>query len=226
MVTIVLNAVVIRSTLRSTHPSPTAVPVGIPLPGSQTPGTASVQGGTELVVVWLLVLLTVLFASMLVARLRPAFLRVPYSSWYALHNDVAIAALILVTILGVTSIITGEVISGLFAAVIGYVLGSAGSRSQGHVGNQVPLVVATASPLPKATTDQSYATVLKASGGVPPYTWTIAAGGLPAGLTLDKVSGTVHGIPTGAPSDTTVAITVTDSANVVSPPHLLEISVE
>jgi len=113
--------------------SATAVPVVVPtpIPGAQQPHTATLNTGLGWVLVFLLILLTVLFLSMALARWKPQFFNLPYSSWYALHNDVAVAALILVTILGLTGTINGEVISGLFACVVGYVLGNVGGKSTG-----------------------------------------------------------------------------------------------
>ncbi len=55
--------------------------------------------------------------------------------------------------------------------------------------------VATASILPQATKSSAYQTQLTASGGTPPYTWSVAAGSsLPLGLTLSSaglLSGTL-----------------------------------
>ena len=72
-----------------------------------------------------------------------------------------------------------------------------------------PLALTTSS-LPSATVGHSYAANLTASGGTPPYTWTLASGPLPAGLTLSP-SGTISGTPTAA-GDFTFYPQVTDSA--------------
>jgi len=60
--------------------------------------------------------------------------------------------------------------------------------------NPAPLVIQTAS-LPDAPANQSYNQVLQASGGIPPYNWTIISGALPPGLSL-LPNGTIAGIPT------------------------------
>ncbi|RZI41730.1 CHRD domain-containing protein [Herbaspirillum sp. HC18] len=71
------------------------------------------------------------------------------------------------------------------------------------------LTVSTAS-LPDGAVGSPYSQSLIATGGTTPYTWTVASGTLPAGLTLDA-TGMISGTPTAAgPSSFTVR--VTDSA--------------
>src|SRR5262249_33698068 len=48
--------------------------------------------------------------------------------------------------------------------------------------------------LPAATLSGAYNTTLVASGGTTPYTWSLASGSLPTGLSLSS-SGTVSGTP-------------------------------
>ena len=50
--------------------------------------------------------------------------------------------------------------------------------------------------LPAAIVGKTYTATLMAVGGVRPYTWSVVAGTLPAGLTLDSASGRITGIPT------------------------------
>ena len=61
-----------------------------------------------------------------------------------------------------------------------------------------PLTIVTPSPLPSGTVNQPYATALGGSGGITPYTWSLASGSpaLPAGLSLDDTAGTITGTPT------------------------------
>ena len=59
--------------------------------------------------------------------------------------------------------------------------------------------VITTGNLPQAQVGQAYSTTLQASGGTPPYNWTIASGALPAGLNLSS-SGTIGGTPSSAGS--------------------------
>jgi len=58
----------------------------------------------------------------------------------------------------------------------------------------VPVSITTAS-LPGGTVGVAYSATLQASGGTAPYTWSVLAGALPAGLTLSS-----GGAITGAPS--------------------------
>lgn len=68
-----------------------------------------------------------------------------------------------------------------------------------------PLVVTTTT-LPGAQIGTAYTTSLQAIGGTQPYTFTLASGALPLGLTLSS-SGTISGTPTNSGTSTfTVAV--------------------
>ena len=70
--------------------------------------------------------------------------------------------------------------------------------------------------LPSAMKDQSYESWLWASGGTPPFTWSIASGSLPAGLSLTATgmdAGKISGIPTAAAGDYPITFKVVDSAS-------------
>ncbi len=70
-----------------------------------------------------------------------------------------------------------------------------------------PLTVTTAS-LPDGEVDGGYAATLTAKEGTTPYTWSLTAGSLPAGLHLDPDTGTIVGTPsTAGTSDFTVKVT-------------------
>ncbi|MBI4547791.1 MAG: putative Ig domain-containing protein, partial [Ignavibacteriae bacterium] len=58
-----------------------------------------------------------------------------------------------------------------------------------------PLTITSSSPLPNATAGVAYAETLKASGGDPPYNWSITSGSLPSGLTLSS-AGVISGTAT------------------------------
>jgi len=75
---------------------------------------------------------------------------------------------------------------------------------------QSPLKITTTS-LPDGKMNQAYTATLAASGGTAPYTWSVTPA-LPAGLTLDPVTGMISGTPT-AVSNMNLAVTVQDSNN-------------
>jgi hypothetical protein len=67
----------------------------------------------------------------------------------------------------------------------------------------------TTSAFPIATLNTAYSAQLEATGGTPPYTWSVVTGTLPPGLTL-TAAGTVTGTPSNVGSQDFV-IRVTDS---------------
>lgn len=79
--------------------------------------------------------------------------------------------------------------------------------------NAAPLAITTTS-LPTGTVNQIYpATTLVATGGIPPYVWSVNPA-LPNGLVLNVLSpGTISGVPlAGSNGRTSHTFTVTDSA--------------
>jgi Putative Ig domain len=73
----------------------------------------------------------------------------------------------------------------------------------------LPLIITTGS-LPGAALAVAYSETLVATGGVPPYMWSITAGSLPAGLSLSS-AGVISGTPTGTVGTSSFTVTVTDS---------------
>lgn len=63
-------------------------------------------------------------------------------------------------------------------------------------GNVAPLIIGTAS-LPNAQAGDFYSQSLVAAGGTSPYSWTLASGALPSGLSLNT-NGTISGYPSGS----------------------------
>jgi hypothetical protein len=56
----------------------------------------------------------------------------------------------------------------------------------------------TTSSIPAGQVGVVFSTMIQASGGTTPYSWSISPGALPAGLTLAAASGTISGTPTMA----------------------------
>ena len=90
--------------------------------------------------------------------------------------------------------------------------GTSGSLSFG-ITAVAPLSVLT-TRLPDAAHGKAYSYTLQASGGIPPYAWTVSTGALPGSLSLAS-GGAISGTPPDVASDTTSNFTVrvSDYAN-------------
>src|ERR1035437_9351251 len=71
-------------------------------------------------------------------------------------------------------------------------------------------LVITTSLLPAGTVGTSYTATLAATGGTPPYTWSVASGAFPGGLLISS-AGVISGTPT-ASGTFSVTLQATDSA--------------
>jgi hypothetical protein len=63
---------------------------------------------------------------------------------------------------------------------------------------------------PSGEIGTAYSDTLAASGGTGPYTWSVSAGSLPAGITLGAATGTLAGTPT-ASGTFSLTVQVTDA---------------
>jgi large repetitive protein len=72
--------------------------------------------------------------------------------------------------------------------------------------------VLTFAPPPTAQLNTPYSNTLTASGGTPPYAWSVGSGSLPLGITLGASSGVLAGSPTTV-GTSTFTVTVTDADN-------------
>jgi hypothetical protein len=77
------------------------------------------------------------------------------------------------------------------------------------IGAATPVSIATTS-LPDAQQGIAYSQLLAATGGAPPYTWSVSSGSLPDGLTLNPSTGVISGTPTGSGAST-FTVEATDS---------------
>jgi hypothetical protein len=73
----------------------------------------------------------------------------------------------------------------------------------------VSVLAITTTALPNGSVGTAYSQTLAASGGTPPYTWSLISGALPAGLSLSS-SGVISGTPTAA-GTATFTVKATDS---------------
>ena len=112
-------------------------------------------------------------------------------------------------------------------AIMALTLAGCGGSSSGQRGTDPPsggsppsnptpppsssLTITTAT-LPGGTVGNAYAATLAASGGTPPYEWSLTGGSLPSGLSLDTGSGAISGTPSAAASQVSLTFQVTDSS--------------
>ena len=76
----------------------------------------------------------------------------------------------------------------------------------------VPISITTTSPLPAGVIGSTYTLSLTATGGTGTRMWSVSAGSLPTGLTLNPSTGAISGTPT-AQETATFTVQVTDSGN-------------
>lgn len=88
--------------------------------------------------------------------------------------------------------------------------GLTGSRSIQIVINSPPSPVVATTVLPSGIRTQTYSASLSATSGTTPYAWSVTAGTLPAGVSLNGSTGALSGTPT-AEGAFTPTFTVTDA---------------
>src|SRR5690606_4235302 len=73
---------------------------------------------------------------------------------------------------------------------------------------EYPVILTTT--LPATTAGTAYSTTLAAAGGRLPYSWALASGALPPGLTLEPATGTITGTPI-EPGNFAVSVVLRDA---------------
>jgi predicted outer membrane repeat protein len=110
-----------------------------------------------------------------------------------------------------TATISGTpTVSGTFPITITATNGTAPDDTHAFTLTVSPAVSIVTTALPNGRVGVTYSASLAATDGAPPYTWSISAGGLPAGLTL-SADGTISGTPTGPVGTSTFTVMVQDS---------------
>jgi hypothetical protein len=117
------------------------------------------------------------------------------------------------TVDGATGVISGTP-TGSGPATFTVTLTDAANQtaSQAYTVGIVAAPSITTTTLPGGEVGAPYSQTLAGTGGTGPYTWSVTAGTLPAGLTLDGATGVISGTPTGS-GPATFTITLTDAAN-------------
>jgi hypothetical protein len=92
--------------------------------------------------------------------------------------------------------------------------------------NTAAKLQATTPPLPTGFVGTSYTGNLVATGGIPPYTWSVTTGQLPSGLTLDPQTGVISGSPLLITSSTFVAQVQDSESTPVTASQSLTVSIQ
>jgi hypothetical protein len=104
-----------------------------------------------------------------------------------------------VTVNGSTAGIQGvPSAQGLFAFVLKFTLSDGTVFGQPYVWQIVPPLLISQANVPIGKVGVPFSGGFTVSGGVPPYTWSIAQGSLPPGLAIEASTGQITGTPTQA----------------------------
>ena len=85
--------------------------------------------------------------------------------------------------------------------------------------------IITTTTLPDGTDGVAYSQTVQATDGTPPYTWSISAGTLPTGLTLNTSTGEISGTPT-ATGTFNFTVMVTDTVAGCEDTQALSITID
>lgn len=102
-----------------------------------------------------------------------------------------------ITLNGTTGVLSGTTTDGSYSSTLTFTVTDTNSATVSknfllEINNALTIV--TSSPLPDITRNIPYSYTLKATGGNGTYTgWTVTAGALPAGITLNSATGVISG---------------------------------
>jgi large repetitive protein len=101
-------------------------------------------------------------------------------------------------------------------------IGDTGSRAYAvNIGTNALTV--NPSSLPAGTQNVAYNQTVSASGGTGPYTFSVASGALPAGLSLNPATGAITGTPTGSGASSFTIAALDSKGNTGSRPYTINI---
>jgi hypothetical protein len=81
---------------------------------------------------------------------RPAFLQIPYITWFILHMFIAFYGILAVVLLAVIGVINGSTVGTLLGGLFGYVLGAA-THSSPAQGGTTPAAAGSSDKTPAAS---------------------------------------------------------------------------
>jgi hypothetical protein len=114
-----------------------------------------------------------------------------------------------------TGVVSGtSSVSGTFNVTLG-VRDSQGTSTTANFSITItaaPALQITTTTLPNGTEGSPYDATVSATGGTPPYTWSISSGSLPSAVALAATTGNISGTPSTS-GTFTPTLRVTDSAN-------------
>uniref|UniRef100_Q01TD0 Ig family protein n=1 Tax=Solibacter usitatus (strain Ellin6076) TaxID=234267 RepID=Q01TD0_SOLUE len=123
------------------------------------------------------------------------------------------------TLDALTGTISGTPTAAVAATPITFKATDSGIPAQTATANLTLTIITSGAPLTITTTslpigiqNSAYSATLGATGGTPPYTWSIASGRLPGGLTLDPLTGLISGSPQFT-DPASITFKVTDSSS-------------
>lgn len=137
------------------------------------------------------------------------------------------------TLPGGTSLTPGGVLSGTPTATGTFTFTLKATDARGASATRVfTLTITNASQtlsitttsLPNASTSASYSETLTASGGSPPYSWSISGGSLPPGLNLNAATGAITGTPLTTGSFAFTARVTDQTATVADRPLSMDVN--